>query len=458
MRVAWFSPVPPVKSGIAGRSTELVDALRGRGYAIDVYVDDPVARLAAGVRSAHEFVWLHAQRPYDLTVYQFGNSSHHEYEWAYAFRYPGLVVLHDTHLHHARAESLLRDLRFGDYRTEFVFDNPEASVDLAELAVNGFDSSLYYRWPLVRTLVATARMVVAHGEGAAEELRSHFADAPSLAERISSITLGEGEAISPAREDAARRTVRMRHGWPDDAVVFGVFGGISPEKRIDQIVAAFEAVLPALPSARLLLAGAPASHYDLAGALTGRAAADRIAVPGYLATDEALTEYIAACDVTLNLRWPTARETSGPWLRALAAGRPTIVIDLVHQRRTPSIDPRTWRPNQRDAPVCVAIDILDEDHSLRLAMRRLGRDAVLRADLGRAAAAWWAREHTVERMADDYERAMDEARRRSALPGSGVPAHLRSSHAETLRAIVPRFGPDVSERTARCIDFGDDGL
>jgi hypothetical protein len=61
-------------------------------------------------------------------------------------------------------------------------------------------------------------------------------------------------------------------------------------------------------------------------------------------------------------------------------------------------------------------------------------------------------------MADDYERAMDEARRRSALPGSDVPAHLRSSHAETLRAIVPRFGPDVSERTARCIDFGDDGL
>ena len=27
-----------------------------------------------------------------------------------------------------------------------------------------------------------------------------------------------------------------------------------------------------------------------------------------------------ACDVSLNLRWPTAREMSGPWLRALAAG------------------------------------------------------------------------------------------------------------------------------------------
>ena len=457
MRVAWFSPVPPVKSGIAGRTAELVERLRARGHEIDVFVDQPVVRSARGVRSAHDFPWAQTQAPYDLNVYQFGNSSHHDYEWPYAFRYPGLVVLHDTHLHHARAESLLRELRTADYRTEFAFDAPGASADLAELAVNGCNSDLYYRWPLVRTLVSTARLVVAHGEGAAEELRSHFADAPLLAAQISSITLGEGEPISTDRADAARRAIRLRQGLPADAVIFGVFGGIAPEKRIDQILEAFEAVLPSVPSARLLLAGATASHYDLAAVLAGRAAADRIVLPGYLPTEQALTDHIAACDVTLNLRWPTARETSGPWLRALAAGRPTVVTDLIHQRRTPSIDPRTWQPNQAEAPVCVAIDILDEDHSLRLAMRRLGTDAAFREVLGRAAAAWWAREHTVEHMADDYERVMAEARQRSA-PDVAVPVHVRGSHEETLRAIASRFGRDVRERAGHCIDFADDGL
>lgn len=122
------------------------------------------------------------------------------------------------------------------------------------------------------------------------------------------------------------------------------------------------------------------------------------------------------------------------------------MIDLLHQRRTPSLDPRTWRPNQQADPVCVAIDILDEVHSLRLAMRRLGTDAPLRASLGRSAAAWWAREHTVERMADDYERVMDDARQRPAPSGAGVPAHLRRSHADTLQALTTPFGATVSER------------
>src|SRR5512141_2157279 len=99
--VAWFSPMPPVRTGIAGRSAELVPALRERGYGVDVF-DEP---------AAHDFPWRRAQHPYDLVVYQFGNSSHHDYIWAYAVRYPGLVVLHDARLHHARAAFLLREKR-----------------------------------------------------------------------------------------------------------------------------------------------------------------------------------------------------------------------------------------------------------------------------------------------------------------------------------------------------------
>ena len=100
--------MPPVRSGIAANSAELVAALADR-YQIDVFVDTP----APGARSAHDFVWLHNRRPYDLTVYQVGNSSHHNFLWPYLFRFPGLVVLHDVHLHHARAalRRMLVDMR-----------------------------------------------------------------------------------------------------------------------------------------------------------------------------------------------------------------------------------------------------------------------------------------------------------------------------------------------------------
>jgi glycosyltransferase involved in cell wall biosynthesis len=449
-----------VKSGVAGRTAELVDVLRRRGYAVDIYVDEPVARTASHVSSAHDFVWRHAQAPYDLNVYQFGNSSHHDYIWPYALRYPGLVVLHDTHLHHARAALLLRERRPADYRAEFAFDEPGASLDLAELPIHGFDSSLYYRWPLVRSLVATARLVVAHGEDAAAELREHLADTPEMAGRVAAVALGEGEPITAEQEHAARARVRARHGIPAEAIVFGVFGSLAPEKRIGQILAAFDAVAPAFPSACLLLAGAPASHYDFRAALGVHGASGRVVATGYLESDDELTDHIAASDVTLNLRWPTARETSGPWLRALAAGRPTVIVDLLHLRHVPSVDPRTWRPNQREVPVCVAIDIMDEEHSLRLAMRRLGSDRVLRDTLGRAASAWWSREHTVARMADDYERVMTEAVRRPAPAAAGLPAHLRDAHDGELCEMMKGWGEDVRGRVqlGGLIDIADSGL
>src|SRR5205823_974917 len=106
-RLAWFSPVPPARSGIAGRSAELVVELRAA------------------------FAWNH----------------------------------------------------------------PHHDQDLAELAVNGFDSRLYYEWPMVRALAATARLVAVHGEGAARELREML-DRAETAEAITSVRLGEGELVT----------------------------------------------------------------------------------------------------------------------------------------------------------------------------------------------------------------------------------------------------------------------
>src|SRR6478735_8877433 len=160
MRLAWFSPFPPVRTGIAAVSAELVAALERRGFSIDRYPAE----------AAHDFPWRQRQSPYDLVVYQFGNSSHHDYEWAYALRYPGLVVLHDTHLHHARAAFLLRERRSADYRAEFVRNHPGVGPDAAELGVAGFDSFLYYQWPMVRGLVTAARLVAVHGEATRELL------------------------------------------------------------------------------------------------------------------------------------------------------------------------------------------------------------------------------------------------------------------------------------------------
>src|SRR5213593_1224906 len=128
MRAAWFSPLPPVRSGIASYSAELLPILAQR-VAIDRFIDresGPLPDSDAYVFDAHDFVWKQQHSRYDLVVYQLGNAPWHDYMWAYLARYPGLVVLHDARVHHARARRLLSQRRFDDYRREFRYDHPEA--------------------------------------------------------------------------------------------------------------------------------------------------------------------------------------------------------------------------------------------------------------------------------------------------------------------------------------------
>ena len=78
-----------------------------------------------------------------------------------------------------------------------------------------------------------------------------------------------------------------------------------------------------------------------------------------------------------------------------------MIVDLAHLADVPSLDPRTWQRHGGGAgaaPVCIAIDILDEDHSLALAMRRLATQPALRESLGHAAADHWRRQHSPDIM------------------------------------------------------------
>ena len=124
MRVAFVSPLPPAPTGIADYTADVIDALRDR-FAIEAFhAQDAVdsVRLRVPVHPAATLEERHRERPFDAVVYQMGNAWCHDYMWPYLFKWPGLVVLHDAHLHHARAWSLLRRFRGRDYRAELAFN------------------------------------------------------------------------------------------------------------------------------------------------------------------------------------------------------------------------------------------------------------------------------------------------------------------------------------------------
>jgi hypothetical protein len=194
MRVAWFSPLPPDTSGIAAYSADVLEILDNpnHGYSIDRFVDRPMGSAGPGsepahrsIFNAHDFVWKQQRAPYDLIVYQLGNARWHDYMWAYMLAYPGLVVLHDIRVHHARARSLLKQGRPDDYRREFRYDHPDAPPGVEEYAVEGLSGSIYYFWSMLPAVLRTARLVVVHNARVAADLRE---ETPGL--RVDTIRMG----------------------------------------------------------------------------------------------------------------------------------------------------------------------------------------------------------------------------------------------------------------------------
>ena len=442
MRLAWFTPLPPELSGISAYSAELLPELATH-YSIDIFTESPTSSVPARAErfNAHDFVWKHQQHPYDLAVYQLGNATCHDYMWPYLFRFPGLVVLHDGQLHLARARLLLQQKRRSHYRTELRFNHPDVKQEVADLGIAGLLGSLHYLWPMLRTVVEASRCVAVHSPGLAADLRAEFPEA-TIAD------LGMG--VAAGTPGASSGTIRARHAIPENAVVFAAFGRITPEKRIKQILQALAAIGGGETPIHLLLVGASASYYDPVADARSLGVSDRVTLTGFV--DEAdIADYLESAEICLCLRWPSTRETSASWLRCLAAGRATIVTDLAHTVEVPSLDPRSWKLQHAPAigegapdghpvePICVSLDILDEDHSLRLAMRRLAQDAALRSQLGHQAHEYWLRHHTLDRMVSEYrsliERALD-----TQPPVRPLPRHLRPDGLEHARALAAEAG------------------
>ncbi len=402
MRLAWFSPFPPERSGIATYSAEIVPLLSS------AHRIDRVPELGA-----HDFVWKHRRDPYDLVVYQLGNAPCHDYMWAYLAAFPGLVVLHDARLHHARARRLLKDRRFDDYRRELAYDHPDARPDVAEYAIEGLSGSIYYFWSMLRAVMQTARLVAVHNARVAADLRSEY---PGTA--LETIAMG----VSPIAADPdARRLVRHALEIPNDAIVFAAFGKLTPEKRIPSILEALALLRREGMNAWLVIVG---EGDDRSGIV-----ADGVRTTGYV-SDAAVGAYLTAADACLCLRWPTALETSASWLRCLAAGRPTVITDLPHLVDVPP-------------QVALRVDLLNEAGDLLSAMRRLASDPDLRDELGRGGHAYWASDHTLPVMARDYERVLTAAAARTAPDQTGLPTHVIDDHSEPARQIAARLGVDV---------------
>jgi glycosyltransferase involved in cell wall biosynthesis len=105
MKLNWFSPLPPARTGIAQYTMGLLPAL-GKQAEIVLWTEqiewDPLLEKYAVVRrfQPEQVPWIEINQA-DMTIYHIGNNpSAHGAIWQVSRRHEGIVVLHDLSLQH----------------------------------------------------------------------------------------------------------------------------------------------------------------------------------------------------------------------------------------------------------------------------------------------------------------------------------------------------------------------
>ena len=143
---------------------------------------------------------------------------------------------------------------------------------------------------------------------------------------------------------------------------------------------------------------------------------------------------MAACDVHVNLRSPTMGETSGTAIRALALGKPLVVSDV------------GWFSELPDE---VALKVPVDDHeveTLAAALELLASRPDVRAAMGEAARELARREHDLDRVADLYVAAFEQAAGGGAVADAVLREVSRGGGRGRDRA---RLGRGERDRSAR---------
>ena len=396
LRLAMFSPVAPVPSGIAAYLADLLPLLP-EAWHIDVFTDVDVAPDPVGLGRATgpapcfphtEFRSRNSVEPYDLTVYQVGNSSARTYMLEYVTEHPGLLVLHDGIVHPARIDAATAAAAIPQYRDIVGRCRADVGRVVGHLVAGGLGGpAVYSTFPMCEDLVDASLATGMHGESSCGWLRALVPSA-----RV--VSLAHWRSVDVDNERCA--AWRERLGDADDVIV-GSFGNIGPQRRMERAFRALADIDSGRPW-RLAVVGSVDEQLGLEPLSEELGIAERILWHPDL-DDTDFVAVMGAVDVAINLRYPPARASSGVLHQLLQLGVPTLISDVVHWRDYPEDAVARIPPGPDEA----------EDAALRASLARWIVNPEARGAAAAAARHWAARHISPQRMRETYVDAVEDA-------------------------------------------------
>lgn len=419
-RLAYVSPLPPGKTGIADYSAELLPEL-ARYYDIELITDqtdltDDWLLANFPIRTA---AWFKENAgSYDRIVYHFGNSAFHQHMFTLLEAHPGIVVLHDFFL--SGVLSYIDNTRYlpGIYsRALYQSHGYRALIEYA--ATPGEET--IWKYPCNKQVLDLATGVIVHSQYSRQLATDWYG--PETSAEWQTTPLIRAMPDQP-RRTAARQTLDIQ----DADFLVCVFGMLGPTKLNHEMLAAWLASALSQDKRCLLcfVGGNDADEYTdtLRRLIASSPGPDRIRITGFSST-ETYRQYLAAADLAVQLRTRSRGETSASILDCLAYGIPTII---------------NANGSATEIPEQIVIKLADQFQITELtqALEQIHGNAEHRQSLGQRGANHVRAHHSPAAVGRMYQQAIE---------------HFQSSDAETayrnmirnIRAITATPSPNESD-------------
>jgi len=321
MKLNWFSPLPPAKTGIADFVSVILPLLSKRAQ-VTLWTDqtkwDRSIEKHAEVRTyrLEQMPWVELNQA-DLNFYNLGNNHlFHGSIWQVARLQPGAVILHDLRLHEF-FDSLYRrqwqdtDGYLAHMETHYGAEGLRAATDSLK---NGSESihSLAERYPLTQLALENSLGVLVHTREAYEELK------PAKRWVLAYAPLPFAQQLSP--DTTQQRKKRRSHGQPYRLIVFGF---INRNRRLDVFLQAL-AQFPEKDRFRLEIYGEVWDPGHISKLIQSLGLGRQVTLRGFVSEGD-LDIALSTADLAVNLRYPTMGEASISQLRIWAHALPTLV-------------------------------------------------------------------------------------------------------------------------------------
>jgi glycosyltransferase involved in cell wall biosynthesis len=384
MRIAYFSPLNPIKTGVSDYTEELLPYL-SRYADIDLYIDNyqpSNKEIITNFNIFHYLSYGDRQDDYDITLYHIGNNPAHTYIYNSLMKYPGVVVLHDYILHHLALKALVDSGNWEEYIDEMKECYGDEGVLASIQILKGYGrDTLYFLYPFNERLLTQAAGVIVHSEYLKRKIQNKCPSLPVFC-------VNQGIKLWPEKEINAVEAKKKR-GLEKDTFIVASFGLITIAKRPETIIKAFKSFHNKHKNSILLLVGKVADTIDLNALLEKYSLKKSVKITGYV-DFASFQEYISMSDVCLNLRYPSGGETSAALLRIMACGKLVFVSNYSQFAELPD-------------DCCVKIDLgKNEVAELIAYLNLLYEDSNVRSKIGCNAKEYIKKNHTLESSAKLY--------------------------------------------------------